>query len=283
MRFRLPAAALALGIPLLAQAPAPPPPAKTVLENKGGPIRIPFSCGTEEIQSHAMTCPPEEPCPVYLELTGVEAAGGRVFAAGNLHTDAMTLSSILLATEDGGKTWHEAHERVQGAGLDQIQFADLETGWISGQTLGGVPRDPFLLLTRDGGKTWRAQPVFADGGAGAIEQFRFDSRTHGVLWMDRIASEEGGKHYEVYESQTGGESWSLREAADRPFQKPERAAGAVWRARPDPATRAYRVERNAGERWEPVAGFQIRVGECKEAETPLPEPLPEPPPAPPSP
>ncbi len=245
------------------------PTAKPVLENKGSAMRVPFSCGSEDVQAYGMTCPPEESCPVYLELASVEAAGSRVFAAGNLHTDATTLASILLATDDGGKTWYEAHKRIRGAGLDQIQFIDLETGWISGQTLGGVPRDPFLLLTRDGGKTWRARPVLSEGGPGAIEQFRFDSRTHGRLWMDRLASEEGRPHYEVYESDTGGESWAVREAAERPFKKPERAAGS-WRARADKGTRAYRVERNAGERWEAVASFAVRVGECKEEERVLP-------------
>ena len=53
---------------------------------------------------------------MFLELSNVEAAGNKIFLAGNLHTPTTTLYSILLATEDAGKTWIEPHPRIRFAG-----------------------------------------------------------------------------------------------------------------------------------------------------------------------
>ena len=56
--------------------------------------------------------------------------------------------SILLASEDNGKTWAEVYDRQRSTGLEQIQFFDFERGWIGGQQLLSLPRDPFLFLCR---------------------------------------------------------------------------------------------------------------------------------------
>ncbi|MGD0200415.1 MAG: hypothetical protein ABSD27_06655 [Bryobacteraceae bacterium] len=253
-------------VTLTGQSPAPAP-----LENSGKPMRIPFSCSQEDLHSLGLTCPPDQPCPVYLELIGLEALGNSIFAAGNLHTDDTTLFSILLASYDGGRTWREPHERSRGAGLDLIQFIDVDTGWVSGQSLGAVLRDPFLLLTGDGGGTWRSRPVFAESRAGVIDFFRFDSPTHGTLWIDRTQSGETANRYEAYESMTGGESWMLKQTAETPLRTgPRPTAPADWRLRADPAAKAYRLERRAGKAWELVASFLIGVGECREPEVTLP-------------
>lgn len=243
--------------------------------NAQEPVRVAFQCTDEDIRTFGLTCPPRQPCPVYLELAGLGSAAGRIFLSGNLHTESATLSSILLSSQDDGKTWQEPHPRIRSAGLDQIQFFDLENGWISGQQLGSVPRDPFLLVTRDGGKLWRAVPVYEESRAGTIEAFRFDSKTHGLMWIDRTLSGESESRYELLESQTGGESWMLREVSDRPIAGKPRGAppGAGFRLRTDAATKSYRVERQVGERWQPLASFLVRVGECKEAEVNL-EPTP---------
>ena len=45
-----------------------------------------------------MSCSDEEPCPVYLELAAVESVGNRIFLAGNIHSNAVTLYSLLLAS-----------------------------------------------------------------------------------------------------------------------------------------------------------------------------------------
>jgi hypothetical protein len=250
-------------------AEAPP------LENAGRPMRIPFECTDDDIRAAGLTCPPDHPCPVYLELAAVEAVGNRLFLAGNVHADTVTLASVLLASQDGGKTWTEPHERVRGAGLDLVQFIDFETGWIGGQAFAAVTRDPFLLLTRDGGKSWSTRPVFAESRTGALDSFHFDSKTHGWLWIDRTQAGEAEDRYESYESMTGGESWMVRETGAQPLRQGPRPAGpADWRLRPDSATKAYRLEHRAPSGWETTAAFVVQAGECRETETVL---APEPP------
>ena len=127
-----------------------------------------------DIQAAGLGCSEEDPCPVYLELSNVEAVGHKIFVTGNLHTPTATLDSILLASDDEGKTWTEPHPRLRSSGLDQIQFVDFQNGWISGANLQGAPRDPFLLITTDGGKTWRQRPIFEESRVASIERFWFD-------------------------------------------------------------------------------------------------------------
>ncbi len=98
-------------------------------------MRLPFECTEADTQASSLNCSEEEPCAVFLELSSVEAAGNKIFLAGNLHTNTTTLYSVLLATEDAGKTWSEPHPRIRFAGLDQIQFIDFQNGWISGANL----------------------------------------------------------------------------------------------------------------------------------------------------
>jgi hypothetical protein len=162
-----------------------------------------------------------------------------------------------------------------------MQFFDLESGWIAGQQLGALPRDPFLLVTRDGGKTWRARPLFSDSRVGSIEHFLFDSKTHGTAWITQAG--EAGDRYAVLESNTGGENWTIRETSDRPIpRKKSAAAASVYRLRTDAATKSYRLEKHTGERWLPLASFLVRVGECREAEITVPPEPPQPAPQNPS-
>jgi hypothetical protein len=258
-------------------------PAPSALENKGQPMRLDFRCAEEDILHFGLTCDANDPCHVYLELSSVETVGRRLFLSGNFHTSSTTLGSLLLVSEDAGKSWREPHERVRGAVLDQMQFLDLEYGWVSGQTLNPLPRDPFLLVTNDGGKSWRRRAVSNEPRVGAIAQFRFTSRTSGMLLVDRTQSGENGTRYELFETMTGGDSWTLRQASSQPIRDgrafPEpREAG--WRLLTDAASRSYRLERREGERWIPVASFLIAAGECKVREPqPLPEPVPPPDPS----
>src|ERR1051325_4283909 len=83
--------------PVPGAAPSTPP--VTVLENTGKPILLPFQCAAEDIQWAGLTCSEEEPCPTYLELTAVESAGDRILTAGNVHSTAVTLFSVLLASD----------------------------------------------------------------------------------------------------------------------------------------------------------------------------------------
>lgn len=281
--FRLPSA-----FPDEAAAPKPAAAAEApkplVLENSGKPMRVPFACTDQDISTFGMACTADEPCAIFLELTSVYGLNGRIYLAGNLHSESTTLYSVLLVSEDNGKTFGEPAARIPAAGLERFQFADNETGWVTGVLQQSLPRDPFFLLTTDGGKTWRQRPVFADGGIGAVEQYAFDSKTAGVMVIDRGAGAPGGSRYERHETMTGGDSWMVREVSARPLKiKPAAPPAADWRLQGDGKLKAHSVERRVGERWERVAAFEVSAGVCRPEATTLPEPPPvaeEPAPAP---
>ncbi len=255
----MPVTRLAIAIAVAAFCRAAQP-----LVNDGKPMRVPFACSEEDIQASGLECTSEEPCAVFLELAGLEIAGSKIFLAGNVHTATTTLAAILLASDDDGKTWAEPHGRIRFAGLDQIQFFDFERGWVAGQQLHTMPRDPFFLLTTDGGKSWRQRPVFGDSQPGSIEQFWFDSRADGVVIIDRTQASETGARYSIYETMTGGESWMIRQVSARPL-KLKRAAGQNpdRRIRADAKTRSFVVERRQGERWQPLGNFLVETDSCR--------------------
>lgn len=260
-----------------AQTEPVPPVAPPPLVYEGKPLQVPVTCTEDDIQSLGMSCSADSPCPVYLELSGLEVLAGRMIVAGNLHTGAATLSSIVLASEDGGKTWMESHPRIRRAALDQMQFFDLANGWIAGQVIAALPRDPFFLVTIDGGKTWRERPVFGDPHLGSIEKFHFTSATEGRVLVDRAQSGEGGR-YALLESRTGGDSWGILQITTHaPANlKFDRAPSAAWRLHASEVTRAYQVEKRDGPRWSPVSAFQVQAGTCSPGELQLTAP-PEPP------
>jgi hypothetical protein len=243
-------------------APAPPP----VLENNGKPIALPFECTAEDIQAAGLACSDEDPCPVYLELTSVESVGSRIFAAGNLHTQTVTLFSTLLGSEDAGHTWRELHERIRSASLDRIEFFDSENGWVSGETLSPLPQDPFLLRTEDGGKTWRQHLIFeenAENHLGTIQQFVFTGHDAGALIVDRGQGSDGDR-YELYESPNGGQIWGIRQSSTKPLRlKQMPPLNTDWRIRPDRQSAAFHLERRQGSAWELLVSFLVKAGSCK--------------------
>ncbi len=222
------------------------------------PVRVEFQCTEEDFQTFGLDCTGESPCPVYLELSAVAGAGERIVVSGNLHTAAQTLYAVVLLSEDGGKTWAEPQARIRAASLDQIQFADSETGWIGGQYLVPLPRDPFLLITNDGGKSWRLSPVYEESKPGTLDQFWFDTKTAGQLVISRPAE---GKR-ELWESMTGGNGWTLKEVTTRPVRLARRE-DLEWRIRADASSKTNRIERRQGNEWLSVASFRIEVGKCR--------------------
>ncbi len=232
------------------------------LVNDGKPMRVAVACSQTELESLGMSCSEDEPCPLYVEFSAIEPAGPRLFIAGNIHGAAATVSSILLGSFDGGKTWTEPYERIPNGALDQIQFIDADNGWISGSLIQTLPRDPFFLITSDGGTAWRRRPIFEDMHAGSIDHFRFESPNVGTLFL----APSGGAS-EVYQTITGGESWELQQTGSKPpAQKPTPGSGAAasgWRLRPNAKTRSYDVEKKEGAAWERVASFLVEAAVCK--------------------
>jgi len=248
-------------------APATPTPVSPpVLENTGKPVVVPFQCSLEDIQAAGLSCSEEDPCPIYLELTAVESIGSRILVAGNIHSSATTIYTMLLGSEDGGRTWREVADRIRSAGLDRIQFLDPETGWASGETLSPITQDPFLLVTTDGGKTWRPRAVFSDSREsryGSIQQFFFTARDSGSLIVDRGKGSDGDR-YELYESPNAGESWDVKETSNKPLRLKRTAVPSTeWRVRADARTQSFHVEHRQGAAWNTVTTFAVKLAPCK--------------------
>jgi photosystem II stability/assembly factor-like uncharacterized protein len=228
--------------------------------------KLPFACKEDDIQWAGMTCPENEPCPVYLELSSVASSGSKIFLAGDIHSTQTTLYSVLLRSDDDGKTWQEPVQRVRGEELDHIQFANFETGWVSGQRVVPLSGDPFLLVTHDGGKTWEKAPVLPEGSPGNIQKFRFESATSGKLVIDRGSSEEDEPQYRLYETKDGGETWASVESSATPIKNaPVPEQDAVWRLRADKNGKTFAVEHRISEdHWAVAASFVIQIGRCQE-------------------
>ena len=262
-----------------------------LLRNDGKPMAVAFACSDDDMQWAGMSCTEDEPCPVYLELSEMETVGNRILVVGDIHTESTTLYSLLLSSEDGGATWQEPYQRMRGAGLNHIQLIDFQNGWISGETVVPVARDPFFLITSDGGKSWRLRPVLAEGMGGAIRQFHFASVSSGMMVIDRMESEDASR-YELFETPNGGETWMIRQTSEKPITLPQAAAGgagAGWRVRADSRSKSFAIEKQEGEKWNPVASFLVQLAPCKPAPRVLPTPpepssepqeTPEPPPSP---
>ncbi len=256
---------------LLAQVPAPqapvPAPAEgpTIYSSAGGPILLPNLCGELDLASLGLTCSESEPCSTYLELSSLESLGSVIVLAGNIHTSTTTLQSILLVSEDGGANWREAHPRLKASGLESMQFLDFSTGWLVGHTSLALPRDPFILLTSDSGRSWRKVDLYAESRVGIIEDFAFQTAKRGWLLVDNKGSGEAGK-YELYESQTGGSSWELREISSQipksalPGQRPAQSSG---RIRIDDKKGILRIEVRSGNTWRELSSFKLRLDDCK--------------------
>jgi Neuraminidase (sialidase) len=244
-------AALTLALASLAAAQAP-------LQNSGKPMRVVYECTEADIQAAGLGCSEDDPCPVYLELSNVDAIGNKIFVTGNLHTPMATLYSILLGSEDNGATWTEPHPRLHSSGLDQMQFIDFQNGWISGANLQGAPRDPFFLITTDGGMTWSEHAVFKENRVAAIEDFRFDSSTQGTATID---SRLDGGRIDSYRSTDGGNTWEREESVFDSFVK---VVPRVWRVRTDAATHSYVIEKSESNHWQKIASFLVNIASCKE-------------------
>ena len=84
------------------EQPEPP-----TISYEGSPLIAPLDCGYDHFSRAGIVCSDVTPCRLFLELTGIENAGDKVFLIGNVHTSAATISTILLASGDGGRSWRE--------------------------------------------------------------------------------------------------------------------------------------------------------------------------------
>jgi len=261
-----------LGFAAVAQETPPVVPPATVpiqvpvLTNSGKPMLLPFRCSEDDIHWAGLSCTEEEPCPVFLELSAAEQGGNRIVTVGNIHTESVTLYSVLLTSDDGGRTWSEAHERIRGSGLDRIQFFGADRGWALGQELFPIPQDPFLLVTTDGGKTWQKKSIFSEASEnhyGSIVQFAFAAKNEASLVIDRGRSSPDDR-YVLFESPDGGENWDVKQESTKPLQlKNPAIPSGDWRIRADAPSKSFQVEHRQSARWVPVGAFSVKLDACK--------------------
>jgi hypothetical protein len=241
-------------------------------------MQLSYTCPEEDLQFAGMSCTDDEPCPIYLELSSVVSDGRKIVAAGNLHSNSATLGSVLLLSGDSGATWKEPAARIRGSALDQVQFYNPQTGWAAGETQYPLPRDPFFFLTTDGGVSWRQHSMNEEeGSAGAVQRFWFDSTQHGEAIVDAGKTSASGR-YLTYESETGGESWTLtgkRDQLPKLLHAPPPLENSDWRLSPSKDGKAFRIEQRADGQWRPVASFLIEVANCRIHAGELKEPAPD--------
>jgi len=235
-------------------------------------MMVPYRCTDEDIRLAGLSCAEDAPCPIFLEISSVEALGSQVLLTGNIHSEAVTLYSVLLASEDNGHTWQEPFDRIRGAGLDHIEYLGTESAWISGQELVPLPQNPFLISTTDGGKTWHLHEVLGEDSDlkfGTIPQFFFTTGNNGTLIVDHGAG-AGGDRYALYETQNGGDTWTLKQASSKPIvvKRPTAPPASDWRVRTDASMKSFVVEHRVGARWSAVAAFLVHLDPCRPPDPP---------------
>jgi photosystem II stability/assembly factor-like uncharacterized protein len=235
---------------------------------EGAPLKLPLECRYADLLRAGLVCNQDVPCDLSLELVGVRGSKTSVFAIGNIYTPAATVSSILLGSHDGGKTWIEAAARIPAASLEIIQFADDENGWVGGQEKDIDDSSlPFFFITQNGGRYWDRRNVW-DASAdrsGAILDFYFESPRHGFVVIERLTTDEDS--YELYETMNGGRSWSPRRISG---EKPTIRRGlsvpdeVEWRLSEEKSGETYDIETRDGDAWRKVASFSSDIGACTE-------------------
>ncbi len=227
------------------------------LQFTGSPLVLPYTCSDEDLDWAGLSCG-DDPCPIYLELSHAAGAGKTIMVTGDLHAPAATMYSVLLRSDDAGRTWNEPFARVRGAVLDRVQMYDSQTAWISGGITQPLALDPFFLTTQNGGKNWDRVPLFEEGTPGSIVQFTFDTRDHGTAMVDHGGGE---RRYEVYETLNSGRDWSLHQMGDEP-PKVKSLEDSEWRIHPE--TKLFRLQHLEDGRWAPFAAFALNVAKCQE-------------------
>jgi hypothetical protein len=92
----------------------------------------------------------------------------------------------------------------------------------------------------------------------------FDSPQHGQLLVDGGKGAEGGR-YKRYESDTGGDSWSIRSTTDAAPKMPAMPAlDSEYRI--GAGKDVYRIEKRAGGKWSTLATFAVSAATCKSSE-----------------
>ncbi len=224
------------------------------------PVHVDYACSPEDVDSFGLTCSEDRPCPIFFEVSAVDSVGSHIFVAGDIHTETTTLFGVLLATEDGGASWSESIPRLRSAAFEQFQFSG-DHGWLSGQRVESLPKDPFFMITTDGGKSWRQKALFEESHFGSIAHFWFDSSDSGQLIFDDSVGK--ATNQELYATMTSGENWELKQKSTKPLHLAAESANASWKITTASGSPTYLIEHIVNGKKQTVARFLIHIGDCK--------------------
>lgn len=224
------------------------------------PVHVDYTCTPEDIDAFGLSCSEDQPCPVFFEVSAVDSFGKSIFVAGDIHTSTTTLYGALLSTDDGGASWSEAIARPRSTAFEEFQIIG-SRGWLSGQRLEPLPKDPFFLITTDEGKTWRQKPLFEETRFGSIGQFWFSSAENGELIFDDSVGK--ATNQELYGTMSGGDSWQVKQKSTKALHLAGARANSNWKVSAPPGSTAYLIEHIVNGQKQTVARFLIHIGDCK--------------------
>lgn len=163
------------------------------------------------------------------DLVFVDANSGWLLVhvgAGMMHDYVM-----LFVTRDAGLSWERVVDPFdttenslwQSCGKTGVDFADAQTGWVTGDCGGVQPGAPYLFKTTDGGRTWA--PVELPPPADQLDLYQIDTNACGtqaplylkgadiVLAVTCQDYNSGQALAFLYRSADGGATWAVERLA----------------------------------------------------------------------
>lgn len=164
----------------------------------GGPTASIYSDDLGETWKH-MALP--ESCAMVLDVHFLDADRGFLACASDKNVQDST--AMILATEDGGKSWQEVYKGTRTFELTwKMSFPTKEIGFVSVQSYNPDPMltKRYVLKTVDGGKSWNEQLLVDD----------FKVREFGIAFIDEKRGWVGATPH-GFVTEDGGLTWQKEE------------------------------------------------------------------------
>ena len=131
---------------------------------------------------------------------------GVVFIGGSYATLSDSLSTCMLISRDGGKTWTDAQLKFARSTIGPMVSHGSRMVWaLVLSNVEGTQAPERLLISRDAGVYWEevAWMWGIDGPLAQVDDFRFFDETHGMIWLNNSL----GKG-QTLETSDAGHSWT---------------------------------------------------------------------------